>query len=322
MSKPEPFIENSRDYEILNLNENPEVFLQNDRDLSFQSIVSDSPSKLTVLREKLMDSEDFLQMYKEDLNRLQENYLKVLAEKDRLILKVDALMLSNQDLQRALSDCQNYINDLSTENSDQQKIIKDLRIQYENIASEKGKIQKTLEMLEKEDYKNKIYIETIENGNVLLLASNQKLKFEMEKAKANEESLLFSLQLLKKTVKSPLIQPVPNTMQEIELDDLSLMSVSDSEHEKMLNFDEETEKKQNFSCSLQEKLTKQADFQENIIKSMKVIKSNEVKPLVSLNNNCDNYILYTSFLKGTEGVIYEDLKLQIGVKFEIENQNC
>ena len=149
MSKPEPFIENSRDYEILNLNENPEVFLQNDRDLSFQSIVSDSPSKLTVLREKLMDSEDFLQMYKEDLNRLQENYLKVLAEKDRLILKVDALMLSNQDLQRALSDCQNYINDLSTENSDQQKIIKDLRIQYENIASEKGKIQKTLEMLEK-----------------------------------------------------------------------------------------------------------------------------------------------------------------------------
>ena len=322
MSKPEPFIENSRDYEILNLNENPEVFLQNDRDLSFQSIVSDSPSKLTVLREKLMDSEDFLQMYKEDLNRLQENYLKVLAEKDRLILKVDALMLSNQDLQRALSDCQNYINDISTENSDQQKIIKDLRIQYENIASEKGKIQKTLEMLEKEDYKNKIYIETIENGNVLLLASNQKLKFEMEKAKANEESLLFSLQLLKKTVKSPLIQPVPNTMQEIELDDLSLMSVSDSEHEKMLNFDEETEKKQNFSCSLQEKLTKQADFQENIIKSMKVIKSNEVKPLVSLNNNCDNYILYTSFLKGTEGVIYEDLKLQIGVKFEIENQNC
>ena len=306
----------------MNLNENPEVFLQNDRDLSFQSIVSDSPSKLTVLREKLMDSEDFLQMYKEDLNRLQENYLKVLAEKDRLILKVDALMLSNQDLQRALSDCQNYINDLSTENSDQQKIIKDLRIQYENIASEKGKIQKTLEMLEKEDYKNKIYIETIENGNVLLLASNQKLKFEMEKAKANEESLLFSLQLLKKTVKSPLIQPVPNTMQEIELDDLSLMSVSDSEHEKMLNFDEETEKKQNFSCSLQEKLTKQADFQENIIKSMKVIKSNEVKPLVSLNNNCDNYILYTSFLKGTEGVIYEDLKLQIGVKFEIENQNC
>ena len=177
-------------------------------------------------------------------------------------------------------------------------------------------------MLEKEDYKNKIYIETIENGNVLLLASNQKLKFEMEKAKANEESLLFSLQLLKKTVKSPLIQPVPNTMQEIELDDLSLMSVSDSEHEKMLNFDEETEKKQNFSCSLQEKLTKQADFQENIIKSMKGIKSNEVKPLVSLNNNCDNYILYTSFLKGTEGVIYEDLKLQIGVKFEIENQNC
>ena len=119
-----------------------------------------------------------------------------------------------------------------------------------------------------------------------------------------------------------MIQPVPNTMQEIELDDLSLMSVSDSEHEKMLNFDEETEKKQNFSCSLQEKLTKQADFQENIIKSMKVIKSNEVKPLVSLNNNCDNYILYTSFLKGTEGVIYEDLKLQIGVKFEIENQNC
>ena len=306
----------------MNLNENPEVFLQNDRDLSFQSIVSDSPSKLTVLREKLMDSEDFLQMYKEDLNRLQENYLKVLAEKDRLILKVDALMLSNQDLQRALSDCQNYINDLSTENSDQQKIIKDLRIQYENIASEKGKIQKTLEMLEKEDYKNKIYIETIENGNVLLLASNQKLKFEMEKAKANEESLLFSLQLLKKTVKSPLIQPVPNTMQEIELDDLSLMSVSDSEHEKMLNFDEETEKKQNFSCSLQEKLTKQADFQENIIKSMKVIKSNEVKPLVSLNNNCDNYILYTSFLKGTEGVIYEDLKLQIGVKFEMEMENC
>jgi hypothetical protein len=186
--KSVPFNENSRDSELERSQAGSP--LSNTEELFLDDTFEESYFQINTLREKLMDSKDILGMYKEDLGRLQDNYLRVLEEKEILSLKVKALSISNQDLERALYQNKDFTDKILQDNTKIAQELECIKANNQQLIISVKEMQGVINTLEKNEQKNKDYIENIENANVLLLSCNEKLKSELEKCKNFEVPLI------------------------------------------------------------------------------------------------------------------------------------
>ena len=146
-------------------------------------------SELGKLKEKNVELENLVEKHKADFIKSQNNYLSVIDERDILMHKVDDLSESNQILEKSLIESRFLVEELTRKKNYLQKDIEayyDLNKIHKALIEE---LQETRFHLEKEISHNKNHIETIENANALLVATNQTLRSELERSKTYKQML-------------------------------------------------------------------------------------------------------------------------------------
>lgn len=273
-------------------------------------------SEILKIKGKLLDAQELVDMYKADLNKVQANYVKILEINENLLTKNKSLVNYIQDLESALDSNKNIIEDLVNSKNHALKEIEAYSYQNEVCKISIKELQDSYEIMERQNSKQKSYIENIENANILLLSSNQTLKFELEKSKATEESLMFSIKTQNNrasVTRKNSFECQPQFEQAFE-----------AEFEKNLSSDDEDKQIPNVS----NRFILKSYLTENV-RSMNLMRDMDLsKPDVKIlkkNKNlnfCDNFKWILQFYKSNEGVIYEDYDLQIGLKMVVEEKEC
>ena len=277
----------------------------------------DNSAEYYKLKEKLMDTEDLAQMYKTDLAKLQVKYLEVTEQKEEMILRISAILFSNREMNKILNDSKRNIEELTVANFSLTEDVEAYKSQNECLKSSIREIQDSLIKLEREYYKNKKYIETLESGNTVLVASNHTLKFELEKSRKNEEGLELKLKV-QKDQKRPEIYMNPKLAGDVESS--YNISISDSETEKSC-IDEEEKNVPNLSMKFNHNLSISNEFSLYAIPTMEISKPEKITENIFTFKG-DNFLWYRHFLKSKEGLIFEDDKIQIGLKVNADNNIC
>ena len=294
-----------------------------EKDSTFREEIDSSSDHFYRLREKLMDTEDLVQMYKEDIEKLQVKYLEVSEQKEEMLLRINAILFSNREMNKILNESKKAVEELTLANFGLTEDVEAYKSQNECLKASIREVQDSMIKMEKECYKNKKYIEHLENGNTVLASSNQTLKCELEKSRSNEKALQLELNSAEVVDKSQsLPQIFMNPKLEGDTENSYNISISDSENERSFLSDEEEKHKPKVSLA---KLNHSLSYAEkmcfNAIPSMEISKPKNI-PSVNFVFKGDNLLWYRHFLKGTEGLIFEDDKLQIGCKLDADDRSC
>ena len=180
------------------------------------------------LREKLLDTEDLVQMYKADLSKLQVKYLEATEGKEELMYRINAILFSIREINKILTDTKKSVEELTRLNFSLNEDLEAYKSQNECLKSSIREIQDSLIKVEKEASKNKKYIEILENGNAALVASNSTLKFELEKSKKEEQALEIQLKKIQEN-KPPVAEIFMNPRLLGDIENSYNISISDSE---------------------------------------------------------------------------------------------
>ena len=294
-----------------------------ERDSTFREEIDTSSDYFYRLREKLMDTEDLVQMYKADLEKLQVKYLEVTEQKEEMMLRINAILFSNREMNKILSESKKAVETLTIANYALNEDVEAYKSQSECLKASIREIQDSMIKMEKECYKNKKYIEHLENGNTALASSNQTLKFELEKSRSNEKALFLQMNSAVEVHKP---QSIPQIFMNPKLvgdtENSYNISISDSENERSYISDEEEKNQPNpSSVKLNHSLSHAEEMCFNAIPNMEISKPKKI-PSVNSVFKGDNLLWYRHFLKGTEGLIFEDDKLQIGCKLDADDRAC
>lgn len=154
-------------------------------------------AELTMVKEQLVDSKELLNTYKTDLKNLQEKYSRLIDEKQANEARVKDLTQSNQDLERCLLQNKGMFHKVVSENNGLVKENDALKYQNDVYRKNIEQLNKAYQDAEEENEKIMKNLECLENGNMLLLYSNQTLKFELEKANNKELALVDIINTLK-----------------------------------------------------------------------------------------------------------------------------
>lgn len=135
------------------------------------------------LKEKLLDTEELVSMYKADIANLQTKFLDVTEKKEELKYRINAILFSNREINKLLTEANKKIEALEMTNTNLTEDVDAFKSQNESLKSSIREIQETCIKYEKEREKQKKYIENLENRNCALIDSNQTLKIELERSR-------------------------------------------------------------------------------------------------------------------------------------------
>ncbi|OMJ86409.1 hypothetical protein SteCoe_12066 [Stentor coeruleus] len=191
-------------------------------------------AELTMVKEQFLDCKELLNTYKTDLKNLQEKYCRLIDEKQANENKVKELIQNNQDLERCLLQNKSMFHKVVSENNGLVKENDALKYQNEVYKKNIDQLNKAYQDVEEENEKIMKNLECLENGNVLLLYSNQTLKFELEKANTKELALVDIINSLrdKKTISNKNSIPKFAYLTPKELITQTYTTLSDSENER------------------------------------------------------------------------------------------
>ena len=211
-------------------------------------------SEMSKLKEKLLDSQDLIDKYQADLSKIQTDYSSVVEERDVLLRKVEDLTESNQILEKSLAESKSLVEEITRKKSYLQKDIEaynHLNKMHRTMIQE---LQETCFHLEKDSNHNKTYIENIENANVLLVATNQTLRIELERCKAPHEDFRLITRLGKGENGFPTPCPLsPVYLQPLEVHTQSIITLSDFEPDRICSSDEDDKQTPNFTAKFNPK---------------------------------------------------------------------
>lgn len=133
------------------------------------------------MKEKLTDMEELVSMYKADLSKLQTKFLDVTEKKEELKYRINAILFSNREINKLLTEANKKVEDLSSQNFSLNEDLEAFKSQNESLKVSIREIQDCCIKYEKEIEKQKKLIENLENRNMALGDSNLTLKVESEK---------------------------------------------------------------------------------------------------------------------------------------------
>lgn len=290
--------------------------LRDERESTYREDIENSVDYYKI-KEKLLDSEDLVQMYKSDLEKLQVKYLEVTEHKEELMLRISAILFSNREMNKILNESKRNVEVLTATNFAINEDVEAYKSQNECLKSSIREIQDSLIKLEKECYKNRRYIEHLENGNTALASSNQTLKYELEKARSGEQALNLKLGHAKDGQRVSIPQIFMNQKLLGDTENSYDISIGDSENEKVLFSDEEEKNTTNVSGKLRPLMSNSEELCFNAVPFMEISRPENLAN-VKATFIGDNLLWYRHFLKGFEGLIFEDDKVQFGMKLEVE----
>jgi hypothetical protein len=276
----------------------------------------DQSADIYKLKEKIMDNEDLIQMYKSDLGKLQVKYLEVTEQKEEMILRINAILFSNREMNKILTESKKAVEVLTAQNYSLSEDLEAYKSQNDCLKSSIREIQDSLIKLEKDSLKNKKYTENLENLNTALTFSNQTLKSELEKSKTIEQALLIKLNKFKPPIKPEIFM---NPKLKGDIESSGNINISDLENEKSPYIDEEN-KSYNIPSKINSIPLENSD-EMNLIPNMQLIKPENIQEN-KIAYKGDNFLLYKNFLRSRQGLIFEDDKIQIGLRVTSENEEC
>lgn len=133
------------------------------------------------LKEKLIDTEELVSMYKADIANLQSKFLDATEKKEELKYRINAILFSNREINKLLTEANKKLEELESANFNLTEDVDAFRSQNESLKISIREIQETCIKYEKEREKQKNYIENLENRNHALMDSNQTLKIELDR---------------------------------------------------------------------------------------------------------------------------------------------
>jgi hypothetical protein len=176
----------SEDDEAHAFRDSLQVTERDDRD----SIRDDeSNPEIFKMKEKLMDMEELVSMYKADLAKLQTKFLDVTEKKEELKYRINAILFSNREINKLLTDANKKVENLSSQNFSLNEDLEAFKSQNESLKVSIREIQDACIFNEKEVEKQKKYIESLEKRNLELIESNHSLKTQLERVKISESQI-------------------------------------------------------------------------------------------------------------------------------------
>lgn len=133
------------------------------------------------MKEKLYDTEELVSMYKADLAKLQTKFLDVTDKKEELKYRINAILFSNREINKLLTEANKKVEDLTSQNFSLNEDLEAFKSQNESLKISIREIQDCCIKYEKEIEKQNQLIEKLENRNMSLNDSNQTLKVEIQK---------------------------------------------------------------------------------------------------------------------------------------------
>ena len=323
LPKSEPIVENSREFDMNDslgdIYDSP--FKKKEENHAIGENYINLQNELNRIMGKLSDSQDLAEMYKAELSRVQSNYLKIAEEQNALLMKLNAVIGFNRDLERLLDDNKDFMKQLEDEKNIISKEFAASQRHNNILQTSLAELQNANDLLEKEHMKSQKYIENIENANILLVASNQTLRFELDKSKTNEKGLHLNLKSLKGLINPMIVATSPlNTIQNKTND----YSISDSDTEKINENDEEDKTYKNIpnvSNKFNGRIPSKMEYDNiNILESIDMSKPIKIMECKRSLRSCDNLAYFLKAIRGNEGIIYEEFKFQIGYKITVERK--